>query len=358
MSDGRLRQVVDVWAAALGRPVRLLAASDEPSIGAAIHRSFSWLLVAIVVAVALPDVVLAGWLAVNSGAVLGLHALLRFLQEALGATFIAYVVAWGVLWLTARAPMRASAAVAAQVVAMPVGIATIAQGIFRAVAPAAWPTHDTWIKGMVMPLQLLALIWAVVLLGAAIVIRRREPAIPPALPTARIGGHILISLVAVATITQGWQLWSRRGLLSTAAQFDAIGDLATVAADGALGPIVSRLTEEARPRGRFKVVEVWATWCGPCRASLPHVAAFASAQQDVSIVLVNIDDPREARRLLGDAAPPNLWLTFDTAQFAERLGASTLPTFAVYDQGGHLVDQWAGFDYARMMRGVSPAPTR
>ncbi len=359
MSDGALRQVVDLWAAALASPRRLLAACHEPALGAAIHRSFSWMLVAIIASVALPDVVLAGWLAVNAGALLGVHALLRFLQEALGATFIAYVVAWGVLWLAARASMRASAAIAAQVVAMPVGVATIVQGIFRAVAPEGWPIHDTWIKGMVMPLQLLGLLWALALLVLAVAVLRREPASEPARPSSRVGGRLLIALVAIATVTQGWQLWSRRGLLATAAQFDAVGDLATVAADGTLGPTMASLAAPAQPRGRFKVVEVWATWCGPCRASLPHVAAFAAAQPDVAVVLVNIDDPREARRLVGELpSPTKLWLTFDTAQFAERLGASTLPTFAVYDEGGHLVDQWAGFDHARMVRGVSPAATR
>lgn len=363
MSDGPVRQVVDLWAMALASPRRLLAACHEPALGAAIHRSFSWMLVAIIAAVALPDVVLAGWLAVNAGALLGVHALLRFLQEALGATFIAYVVAWGVLWLAARAPMRASAAIAAQVVAMPVGVATMVQGMFRAVAPEGWPIHDTWIKGMVMPLQLLGLMWALALLALAVVALRREPAGEPASeptrPSSRIGGRLLIALVAMATVTQGWQLWSRRGLLATAGQFDAVGELATVAADGTLGPTVATLAEPARPRGRFKVVEVWATWCGPCRASLPHVAAFAAAQPDVSMVLVNIDDPREARRLVSELpSSTKLWLTYDTAQFAERLGASTLPTFAVYDEGGHLVDQWAGFDHARMVRGVSPAAMR
>ena len=43
--------------------------------------------------------------------------------------------------------------------------------------------------------------------------------------------------------------------------------------------------------GRPRLVNFWATWCGPCVAEMPDLTAFASAHQDVDVVLVNLDYP-------------------------------------------------------------------
>lgn len=41
-------------------------------------------------------------------------------------------------------------------------------------------------------------------------------------------------------------------------------------------------------QGKIYVVEFWATWCGPCRESIPHLTELAKANKDVTFLGVSI----------------------------------------------------------------------
>lgn len=43
-------------------------------------------------------------------------------------------------------------------------------------------------------------------------------------------------------------------------------------------------------KGKVYVVEFWATWCGPCIASMPHLAALQGAYADKGVQIVSISD--------------------------------------------------------------------
>lgn len=42
--------------------------------------------------------------------------------------------------------------------------------------------------------------------------------------------------------------------------------------------------------GHLRVVNFWASWCGPCVAELPTLRQFAATHREVEVVLVNVDD--------------------------------------------------------------------
>src|SRR5881227_3791659 len=41
-------------------------------------------------------------------------------------------------------------------------------------------------------------------------------------------------------------------------------------------------------KGKVYVVEFWATWCGPCRVSIPHLTELGKKHKDVTIIGVSI----------------------------------------------------------------------
>ncbi len=98
-----------------------------------------------------------------------------------------------------------------------------------------------------------------------------------------------------------------------------------------------------RPGARPTVVNLWASWCGPCKEEMPAVQAFADANRGVRVVGIAIDDApdaaREFAREVGVTFP--LGVDEDDAM-GDGYGVTGLPTTFVLDAAGRLAATWAG----------------
>jgi thiol-disulfide isomerase/thioredoxin len=56
------------------------------------------------------------------------------------------------------------------------------------------------------------------------------------------------------------------------------------------------------PDGRPRLINYWASWCGPCRAEMPILERFARDQgpNGVEVVGIALDSVTEARRFLSE----------------------------------------------------------
>lgn len=91
---------------------------------------------------------------------------------------------------------------------------------------------------------------------------------------------------------------------------------------------------------RIAVIDFWATWCKPCRKSLPEVNALAENVQseNVAVIALNIgekpDQVGEFRQELGLTLP----VAFDREmELPEKLGITTLPALIVVAADGRVV---------------------
>ena len=88
------------------------------------------------------------------------------------------------------------------------------------------------------------------------------------------------------------------------------------------------------------VVNVWASWCGPCRFEFPTLQRLSAAYgKRVAFLGVDSQDSDDAARtFLAEAPVPYPSYTDPDQQIAEEIGATLgLPDTAFYDRHGELV---------------------
>ncbi len=91
------------------------------------------------------------------------------------------------------------------------------------------------------------------------------------------------------------------------------------------------------------LVNLWATWCGPCRAEMPAFQAVADQLGDVRVVGINEGDSGdEAAAFLDEVG-----VTFDQyldpdSAISSELRVSGLPATLVVDSDGNVVDIHSG----------------
>jgi len=91
------------------------------------------------------------------------------------------------------------------------------------------------------------------------------------------------------------------------------------------------------------VLEFWATWCGPCRATLPRLDALEASLggRGLTVVAANLDDPDKARRMFDDHGW-RMTLVHDHGAAATRYGVDPIPHQVVIDRRGVVRDVFRG----------------
>ena len=99
-------------------------------------------------------------------------------------------------------------------------------------------------------------------------------------------------------------------------------------------------------RGQIVLVNLWATWCEPCKQEMPALQSFYNKHQDQGFVVVGINDGDPTADVLQFVKDYQLtfpiWLDptyIATEQAFKTLG---LPSSFVIDRSGMIRLQWVG----------------
>lgn len=173
------------------------------------------------------------------------------------------------------------------------------------------------------------------------------------------GGYLPIVGVMAALAFAGWRAWRapelRRplvaGLGSAALAYGALAwglqhwQARTIGlSDAVLTGLDGRSTRLAALKGRPIVVNLWATWCPPCRREMPALAAAQAWYDDVHIVFANQgEDAGTIKRYLDKEGLALEFVLVDRlSRLSQEAGAHGLPTTLFFDAEGQLIDAHVG----------------
>lgn len=140
------------------------------------------------------------------------------------------------------------------------------------------------------------------------------------------------------------------GALSTVALFAVLITVVTAGRQQAQLPdiVLSQLDGSSvnlqQSKGQLTIVNLWATWCPPCRREMPVLAKAEQNNPDINFLLINQREPADTvKQFLAQMSLQFSQVLLDTTgQVPQQFGAFGLPVTLYFDSQGQLVDSHMG----------------
>jgi thiol-disulfide isomerase/thioredoxin len=116
----------------------------------------------------------------------------------------------------------------------------------------------------------------------------------------------------------------------------------------------------AEQLGKVVVVDVWATWCPPCRRSLPEIAALQAKEgSDFAVLAISVDQGgwEDVRPYLNGNTQLGLRAVLPAdGKALDSFGEiSGIPTTLIVDRQGRLRERWSGYYEGRAAKALQAA---
>lgn len=117
-------------------------------------------------------------------------------------------------------------------------------------------------------------------------------------------------------------------------------------------------------QGKVLVINLWASWCGPCRREVPEYERVRKAYADQDVVFIGLtpEDPRELERVRNFVRDLGFGFRVGWAdrELARTLmnGQNGVPQTLVIDSEGRNVSHWTGYVPGRLKQTLEQALAR
>lgn len=121
--------------------------------------------------------------------------------------------------------------------------------------------------------------------------------------------------------------------------------LSTLANDFVLQDTQGQLQRLGDYRGKWVLVNFWATWCPPCLAEVPELVALHNAHRDKDLIVIGIsmDSTPESVADFAKRKKISYPLVLGSEKIAQQIGkVEVLPTSFLFGPDGQLVTTQAG----------------
>lgn len=96
-------------------------------------------------------------------------------------------------------------------------------------------------------------------------------------------------------------------------------------------------------RGKYVYIDVWATWCGPCRQEIPHLKALEEEFRDAEITFVSLSvdkDKNKWEKMVKEEAMSGVQLYLGTeSPFIDAYQITGIPRFILLGKDGSIIEK-------------------
>jgi thiol-disulfide isomerase/thioredoxin len=106
-------------------------------------------------------------------------------------------------------------------------------------------------------------------------------------------------------------------------------------------------------RGKVVLLDFWATWCGPCRMSTPHLkqlyADLGAGAGDFEIIGIAVGDREPVVRRYVQSEGIEYAICLGDQAVAAAYAIQSIPTAYLVDREGNIVERYLGFQHRSVL---------